>query len=198
MGAGDDSAQSQHALQATLEGCDRATRLVEQLLTLARLEAPTGSDNPVLRVDLSAVARRVAADLAPAALARHQTLELVAASACHITGNELLAAVLVRNLLDNALRYSPEGAQIQVHLDCVQGQTVLQVQDSGPGMKDADMARLGTRFFRVLGHDMPGSGLGWSIIKRITKVMGAQVRVGRSQHLGGLAVSVTWPNPPKA
>lgn len=195
LGAGTDDAQRQHALQATLAGCDRATRLVEQLLTLARLEtAPTASaPTSATALDLSAVARRVAADLAPMALTRHQTLTLDAPAPCTIVGNDLLIGVLVRNLIDNAIHYSPEGACIQVNVALDATHVVLQVQDSGPGMTEPEMARLGERFFRVLGHAHPGSGLGWSIVKRIAAVSGAQVQVSRSEPLGGLAVSVRWP-----
>lgn len=195
MGAGDDTAQRLHALQATLAGCDRATRLVEQLLTLARLEAaPSTSGTDALEVDLSQVTRRVAADLAPAALARHQTLVLDARAACPVKGNDLLIGVLVRNLLDNALRYSPEGAQIEARVEHGATTSTLTVEDAGPGMSEGDLARLGERFFRVLGHEQTGSGLGWSIVKRIAHVFEAQVSVSRSSRLGGLAVRVTWPN----
>jgi two-component system sensor histidine kinase QseC len=195
MGAGEDTAQRLHALQSTLAGCDRATRLVEQLLTLARLEAtppPPGSE--ALSVDVSQVARRVAAELAPAALARHQTLVLEAGDLCPVKGNDALLGVLVRNLLDNALRYSPEGAQIEARVEHGANTTTLTVEDAGPGMSEGDLARLGERFFRVLGHEQTGSGLGWSIVKRIAHVFEAQVSVSRSSRLGGLAVRVTWPN----
>jgi two-component system sensor histidine kinase QseC len=198
LGAGDDEAQRQHALRATLAGCDRATRLVEQLLTLARLEATPATPTSVTTVDLSAVARRIAADLAPTALARHQTLELEASALCLVAGNDLLTGVLVRNLIDNAIRYCPEGAKIEVRVALDAGQVQLRVQDSGPGMTDAEMARLGERFFRVLGHEKPGSGLGWSIVKRIADVFGAQVQVSRSTLLGGLDVAIRWPVLPKA
>ena len=197
MGAGEDTAQRLHALQATLAGCDRATRLVEQLLTLARLEAADPSPHSeALTVDLCQVTRRLAADLAPAALARHQTLILEASNACPVQGNDALIGVLVRNLLDNALRYSPDGAKIEVRVELQEGKTVLTVEDAGPGMSEADSARLGERFFRVLGHGQMGSGLGWSIVKRIALVFEAQVSVARSTRLGGLAVRVRWPAPP--
>jgi two-component system sensor histidine kinase QseC len=194
LGAGADEAQRQHALQATLAGCDRATRLVEQLLTLSRLEAAPAA--PVATLDLSALTRRVAAELAPAALARQQKLELEAPQRCELAGDELLLGVLVRNLLDNALRYSPAGATIRMLVALEEGAPLLQVQDSGAGMSEAQMARLGERFYRVLGHDQPGSGLGWSIMRRIAQVHGAQVDVTRSQALGGLAVTLRWPGPP--
>jgi two-component system sensor histidine kinase QseC len=196
LGAGTDTAQRERALHFTLAGCDRATRLVEQLLMLARLEdtASTAAE-PASRVDLSAVTRRVAAELAPTALAREQTLELDAIAPCPVTGNELLLGVLVRNLIDNALRYSPSGAQIRVSVAQETGAAVLRVEDSGAGMTASEMSRLGERFYRVLGHEQPGSGLGWSIVKRIGDVVGAQIQVRRSELLGGLAVSVRWPQP---
>ena len=197
MGAGEDTAQRLHALQATLAGCDRATRLVEQLLTLARLEAAAPSPHSeALSVDLCQVTRRVAADLAPAALVRHQTLALDAVQACPVKGNDALLGMLVRNLLDNALRYSPDGAAIEVRIEHSEGHTVLTVEDTGPGMSERDQARLGERFFRVLGHGQTGSGLGWSIVKRIAHVFDARIEVSRSTRLGGLAVRVRWPAPP--
>lgn len=198
LGAGNDVAQREHALQATLAGCDRATRLVEQLLTLARLEAAS-ADAPVettatpAPVDLSAVTRRIAASLAPTALGRHQTLELQAIAPCAVKGDEVLLGVLVRNLIDNALRYSPENSQILVDVSAQSGYATLHVEDSGPGMTEAEMTRLGERFYRVLGQEQPGSGLGWSIVKRIAAVSGAQVQVSRSARLGGLSVTARWP-----
>ena len=191
LGAGTDDAQRTHALQATLDGCDRATRLVSQLLTLARLEARQGATTAP--VDLSALARNVAANLAPTALARRQSLELEAPAPCVVTGDDVLIAVLVRNLIDNALRYSPDGARVCVQVVIEAGQAVLRVEDSGPGMTEPEMSRLGERFFRVLGHQQPGSGLGWSIVRRIADVFSAQVQVGRASVLGGLSISVRWP-----
>ena len=104
-------------------------------------------------------------------------------------------SLLVRNLMDNALRYSPVGARIQVSVQKEPGVTVLQVQDSGPGMTEEAITHLGERFFRVLGNDQPGSGLGWSIVRRLLKVFGAQAQMGPSEALGGLSVTVRWPGP---
>jgi two-component system sensor histidine kinase QseC len=198
LGAGNDSAQRDHALQFTLAGCDRATRLVEQLLTLSRLEAAAnpGAALPLnTPIDLSAVTRRTCADLAPAALQRQQELTLDAPAVCLVTGDDALLGVLVRNLVDNALRYSPDGATVQVSVAQRSGQVELLVQDSGPGLTDPEIARLGERFYRVLGSDQPGSGLGWSIVKRIADVFAAEVQVQRASPLGGLAVTVRWPAP---
>ncbi|MBL8350213.1 MAG: two-component sensor histidine kinase [Burkholderiaceae bacterium] len=186
-----DAGARAHALRATLAGCDRATRLVEQMLTLSRLEA--GAAPALAAVDLAAVARRVAAELAPRAIERGQTLSLEADTPQPVRGDETLLAVLLRNLIDNALRYSPAGAEVQVGVTTDAAGVRLQVQDSGPGLAEADRRRLGERFFRVLGSDEAGSGLGWSIVRRIAAVHGATVVVDRSAVLGGLAVSVRWP-----
>lgn len=188
-------AERRHALLATLEGCDRATRLVEQLLTLSRLE--TGEAPPAGIVDLAALARRTAADLAPKAIARQQDLALEVhtadAAPVSLRGDDTLTGVLVRNLLDNALRYSPEGARIRVGVAHVSGRAQLIVEDSGPGLETADRQRLGERFFRVLGTQASGSGLGWSIVRRIAQVHGASLAIDRSPTLGGLRVTVAWP-----
>jgi two-component system, OmpR family, sensor histidine kinase QseC len=191
MGAGDDAVERTHALQTTLAGCDRASRLVDQLLTLARLEVAPQTRS--MAIDLGAVVRRVVAELAPAAMAQQQAIVVLADGSYPVAVNEVLLGVLVRNLIDNALRYSPKGAQVQVavHYDA-QG-LELSVQDSGPGMSTEAVGHLGERFFRVLGNDQPGSGLGWSIVRRLLEVFAAQVQIGRSGALGGLSVSVRWP-----
>ncbi|WP_198320949.1 ATP-binding protein [Azohydromonas aeria] len=190
LGASED-APRRHALQSVLQGCTRAAHLVEQLLTLSRLES---EGPPALRpVALDALAREVLADLAPAALDRGQELELDAEPGCRIQAEPTLAAVLLRNLVDNALRYSPPGAQVRVTVARGAGGVVrLEVEDSGPGLDEAQRARLGERFFRVLGSGASGSGLGWSIVRRIAAAHGAGVAVGRSEALGGLRVGVEW------
>jgi two-component system sensor histidine kinase QseC len=191
MGAGENEPERRHALELTLAGCDRATRLVEQLLTLARLE-DTGCTGGAM-TDLCGVARRVAADLAPVALGRKQELELDISDACPLAAPEILLTVLVRNLVDNALRYSPDGARVLVCVRHEAGAVVFQVQDGGPGMTGEQIQRLGERFYRVLGNEQPGSGLGWSIVRRLADVFVAKVEVIRSESLGGLSVTVRWP-----
>jgi len=197
-----DAAERRHALLATLEGCDRATRLVEQLLTLSRLEA--GADTGLEAIDLHALARRVVADLAPQALDKRQELELErdqepgaapdAGGPATVRGNATLLAVLLRNLVDNAIRYSPVGAAVQIRLTVRDGEVTLRVEDSGPGLAAADLDRLGERFFRVLGSGQPGSGLGWSIAKRVAAVHQFSLETGRSPRLGGLMVSLRCPS----
>lgn len=189
-----DDALRQHALQATLEGCDRATRLVEQLLTLSRLETGTA---PVLGpLDLNNLVKRVVADVAPQAIQKQQDIEVQANEPCAAAGDATLLSVLIRNLVDNAIRYSPNGAQIHVRLSQQAKGVELVVEDSGPGMKAPDLHRIGERFFRVMGTGQSGSGLGWSIVQRIATVHQAELDVTPSPQLGGLKVVVRWPAPP--
>lgn len=187
-----DPVLRRHALQSTLEGCDRAIRLVEQLLTLARLEGVAVLDQAA--VDMRALAQCAVAEVAPKAIAKQQMLEFEADidvdTPCSIPGNETLLAVLVRNLVDNAVRYSPPAARVKVTLHQQAGQMVLSVQDSGPGLNATDLKRLGERFFRVPGSVESGSGLGWSIVQRIAAVHGLALQVETSAVLGGLAVHV--------
>jgi len=193
LGAGAQDQVRERALLQTLAGCDRATHLVEQLLTLSRLEASSAAA-PRQRIDVAALAQQVAADLAPLALARGQQIELQAGSACHVDADAALLRVLLRNLLDNALRYSPDGANVRVLIEPVGAAVLLQVHDSGPGLAAPEMARLGERFFRLPGQSQPGSGLGWSIVRRIASAYQAQISVQRSPTLGGLAVHIHWPS----
>ncbi|MEP7102295.1 MAG: ATP-binding protein [Burkholderiales bacterium] len=180
-----------HALQATLEGCDRAARLVTQLLTLSRLEA--GTEGTAAEIDLRELVRRVVADEAPQGLRRQQTVELDAPAPCLIDGDATLLAVLTRNLVDNALRYSPEQAKVRVTVRTDTAGIRLRVEDSGPGLSDADIKRLGERFFRVLGSREGGSGLGWSIVRRIADAHHACIQVSRSSALGGLSIDIILP-----
>jgi len=183
-----DGGLRRHALQSTLDGCDRATRLVEQLLTLSRLDAETSLDEQA--VEMRGLVRDVLAAMAPGALGRRQSLALEDGPACAMSGDETLLAVLVRNLVDNAIRHSPPGAQVQVSVECDGADVTLTVEDSGPGLAEADLARVGERFFRALGTLGSGSGLGMSIVHRIAAAHRMSVEVGRSAALGGLRVRV--------
>jgi two-component system sensor histidine kinase QseC len=190
LGASADRERT-HALRATLQGCDRATRLVEQLLTLSRLDVD--AEHAFADVDLAALARQVVAEAAPLALSKQQALGLSASTPCPMRGDQTLLSVLVRNLVDNAVRYSPPGATVNVAVANEPGAVRLSVEDSGPGMSPADIERIGERFFRVVGSGQDGSGLGWSITRRIAAIHRGDLRVGKSDSLGGLSAEVRLP-----
>jgi two-component system sensor histidine kinase QseC len=186
----DDQVRKQ-ALQDTLVGCDRASRVVEQLLTLARVEGPQDVASEPFRLDQ--LAQQVMADLTPDALRRGQTLELLAPEPLQVNGQSTLWQILLRNLIDNALRYSPDGAVVRINAQRLDANHVqVTVQDSGAGISNADMARLGERFFRVLGNQATGSGLGWSIVRHIASLQQVDVQVGKSADLGGLQVTLRY------
>lgn len=187
-----DVALRRHGLQATIEGCDRATRLIAQLLTLSRLEA--GAEGTAVDIDLSELVRRVVGDEAPQGLRKQQNIEVDAPVGCPIRGDATLLAVLIRNLVDNALRYSPARATVRITVRTANAGVRVRVEDNGPGISALDVQRLGERFFRVLGSGESGSGLGWSIVRRIAAVQGAIIQVSQSTQLGGLCVEVVWPS----
>ncbi len=189
--AATDAPQRKHALESTLHGCDRATRLVEQLLTLSRAES--GTTPPSEALDLGAIVRGVVAELANLALDKNQDIGVAAAEGCIARGDAMLLAVLVRNLVDNAIRYSPVEATVAVAVSRTERGIRLTVEDSGPGMNSADLVRLGERFFRVVGTYQEGSGLGWSIVRRIVSLHQATWRVSRSESLHGLCIEVDIP-----
>lgn len=183
--------EREKALDAVLQGCDRATRLVAQLLQLARLDAH--EDSPLLaQCDAVAETRSTLADLGPRSLAKQQVLSLDAPDVLHVPIPPGWVGVLVGNLVDNAQRYSPVGSTIRVQWAALPVPTLV-VEDSGPGMAPSGVARLGDRFFRVPGNGAEGSGLGWSIVRRVAQRYGLHLHVDRSDELKGLRVTVTWP-----
>lgn len=181
----------QLALQDTLVGCDRASRVVEQLLTLARMEAPQDMVSEPFRLDQ--LAQQILADLTPEALKRNQTLELLAPEPLLVNGQSTLWLILLRNLLDNALRYSPNGATVRIKAHRLENdQMEVTVQDNGPGLSPEDLSRLGERFFRVLGTSATGSGLGWSIVRHIATLQQIDIQISKSAELGGLEVNLRF------
>lgn len=189
--AATDDTERRHALDMVLRGCDRAAHLVEQLLILARLE-PTQWPRQAGTCDLRAVAKDVVAELAPPALARNVEIEFDAPSPQVVAGVPALLAVLARNLIDNAVRYSPAGTAVRVTLAAEDGVVTLAVTDQGGGVPAGQRARLGERFFRLAGTDEPGSGLGLSIARRIADLHGASMHFEDGPEGRGLRVRVVF------
>lgn len=182
------------ALEALIQACDRANRLISQLLELSRLDAVASTDevNGRKSVDAIKVTRDQLANSASEWLAKNQQLSLEAPEFLALNVNPDWLAIIVRNLVDNASRYSPSGAIIRIKWQNSKT-PCLVVEDSGPGISEEDMRRMGDRFFRVLGNDSDGCGLGWSIVQKIAKTCHVQIELSRSEDLGGLKVQLTWP-----
>ena len=188
-----DDATRAIATERLLAGIDRATRLVEQLLALARQEA-AGEGAELVSLDLTALARNALADAEPEA-ARHAIALTLDAPTAHVVlrADEAALAVLLRNLLGNALRHTPPGGQVRVGVREEASVIDLTVEDSGPGIAPDERARVQDRFYRVPGTPGHGSGLGLAIVRAIAERHGAALTLDASPTLGGLRVMLRWP-----
>ena len=188
-----DDATRAIATERLLAGIDRATRLVEQLLALARQEG-AGEGAELVSLDLTALARNALADAEPEAARRAIALTLDAPTA-HVVlrADEAALAVLLRNLLGNALRHTPPGGQVRVGVREEASVIDLTVEDSGPGIAPDERARVLDRFYRVPGTPGHGSGLGLAIVRAIAERHGAALTLDASPTLGGLRVMLRWP-----
>jgi two-component system OmpR family sensor kinase len=189
-----DAAARKVATERLLAGVDRATRLIEQLLTLARQErAPQAGLER--RVDLAQLAGSGVAALQAEADARRVALAQAGDPAAPVHGDADALAVLLRNLLENALRYAPDGGRVRVtvHAAAAEASALLCVEDSGPGIAPEDRLRVLDRFYRAPDARGHGSGLGLAIVRTIAARGGAVVEVGASVDLGGASVTVRWP-----
>ena len=175
-----------------IAGCDRATHLVQQLLTLARLD-PDQTRVAGETCDLQALARDAVAELAPYALSKRVEIELAEGAPLAVPAHAGLIAILLRNLIDNAVRYSPEGASVRVRAAREEGAATLSVIDQGPGIPAGERDKVGQRFYRILGNEEYGSGLGLSIVKRIAELHGAKLSLEDGEAGRGLAVRVVFP-----
>jgi two-component system, OmpR family, sensor histidine kinase QseC len=192
-----DAAQRRRALLGTLAGCDHAAHLVDQLLQLARLEGARAPNSQTKVTDVLLVAREEVVELSAKAFESGHELVLEGQDQSCLwlmAADPVLVSALLRNLLDNALRYSPPMSTVQVTFagpDAL-GRMSVSVDDSGPGLSPQLMQRLGERFFRARLNEASGSGLGWSIVRRIATSLDLTVQVDRSPLLGGLRVQVGW------
>ena len=179
------------------EGVQRAIRLVEQMLALARQEPRA---EPVRsRFALDELAREVVAELVPLADARRIDLGVSEAQAVLVRGERDSVATLIRNLVDNAVRYTPAGGRVDVSVErsaATPPQALVKVMDNGPGIAGEERDRVFDRFYRKPGTRSPGSGLGLAIVKAIAASHGATVTLGDGAEGRGLAVTVTFPADP--
>lgn len=195
--APDDAARTL-AVSRLSAGIDRATRLVEQMLALARHEASVAAGAKPEPVDLAEVARLAISDAVAAAQTRRIDIGVAQADAgATVSGQPEALRMLLRNLIDNAVKYTPEGGRVDVGLVKRADAVELRVDDSGPGLPEAERARVLDRFYRSGEPQAPGSGLGLAIVKSIADLHGATVALEKSASLGGLCVRVVFAPPEK-
>ncbi|KAA3628108.1 MAG: two-component sensor histidine kinase [Proteobacteria bacterium] len=178
------------AIDNIVTNVDRGTRLVEQLLTLARLD-PEVTQKETEAVDLAALAAQVVGEYAPDAIRKGVDLGLEEGSRGQIRGLPEAVRVMLRNLVDNAVKYTPAGGRVDVGVSESHQGVIVSVADSGPGIDPELRERVFNRFYRVVGNEEEGSGLGLSIVQRIAELHQAQVAFD-AEYGPGLKVVVRF------
>ena len=171
---------------------ERSIHLVKQLLTLARSESRTEAER-FSYVNLSALVQDVAQDLMPLAEASRIDLRLDIGHKVTVLGQPENCRIVISNLLDNAIRYTPLLGQVRVSVTLEAGHAVLRVADNGVGIAEHERERVFDRFYRCEGSELTGSGLGLSIVRNITEAHHATLTLSDNLTGSGLVVSVTFP-----
>lgn len=180
------------ALADLKRGLLRATRMVEQLLSLAREESGV-ADSPRASVDIVALAKEVVSELSPLAQTKTLDLGVEAPPSVHVIGDGAGLRTMLTNLVDNAIRYTPGGGRIDVAIERDGDAIILAVRDSGPGIAPEARERMFGRFVRGGEPSVSGSGLGLAIVRRVAERHGATVELAGGPGGRGLAVLVRFP-----
>lgn len=185
--------RSQRGARSIINGVDRMTRVVEQLLTLSRLESGEGMNRQA--VDLTRLGRELQRDMQPLVDGRGLQFSQQIPDALSVLSYENGLYVLLRNLLDNAVRYTPEGGEVRLRMWPETNRLHIEIADSGPGIPAAERERVFERFVRLAGQRTSGSGLGLSIVKELAERLGGDIRLEDTSLpvASGLSVHVTLP-----
>ncbi|MFT0546210.1 ATP-binding protein [Allopusillimonas ginsengisoli] len=195
LSAADMSAQGKQRLGVLQNGLRRAQALLEQLLALAR--AQEVDVQQIGKVSIGRIFREVLEDLIPLAQAKHIDVGVIGDAGVSIVASEIDLKTLVKNIVENAIRYTPEGGRVDLSVNSAKGHVVLQVDDTGPGIAPEERARVFDPFYRVVGSDEVGSGLGLSIVAAIAARMEGTVMLDQSageEPNPGLRVKVALPS----
>ncbi|MFW0754758.1 ATP-binding protein [Pseudomonas sp. H11T01] len=194
LAAADMSTLAQERLFVLRRGIERGKNLIDQLLALAT--AQSTSTLPASPVSVHGVYRRVLEDLLPLAEIKQIDIGVEDEQDVQVLINEFDLLAVVKNLVDNAIRYTPAGGRVDLSVGIEEGGALLQIKDSGPGIVEQERERVFDPFYRSLGSHEVGSGLGLSIVKTIADRNGARIRLGFCDEVGrsGLCVSVWLPS----
>lgn len=187
-----------HALRQIATGVDRASRLVNQLLTLARTESGEHAQQPLEPMDLTQLARDVVEEWVMRAIDRGLDLGFEAPDHAMVLGNAFLLRELLTNLIDNALRYSPQGGHVTCRIVANANFVNLEVEDEGVGISEEQAELVFERFYRVDDATTEGSGLGLAIVREIANQHGAIASLGPNPRGKGAIARVvfaTWAPP---
>ena len=171
------------------QGIERGRSLLDQLLTLAKAQSATNS--PKSSISVQAIYRRVLEDLMPLAEAKDIDIGVEGTQDAEVWVSEMDMIAVVKNLVDNAIRYTPEGGKVDLSVSVSDGKAELHIQDSGPGIPLDERNRVFDPFYRMLGSEQIGSGLGLSIVQTISSRIGAEIRLGFSDQTKQTGLSVT-------
>lgn len=190
----DDPEQKQHALEHILTSTQHGIRLVNQLLALARNEPGGQGTESFAALSLNRLAQECTVNWVQMALEKNIDLGYESTSATvEIQGDAASLTEMLNNLIDNAIRYTPEGGHITVGVgDTAQG-AELYVEDNGPGIPPEHRERVFERFYRILGSGQSGSGLGLAIVAEVAKRHGAEIRLDAGSGGEGTRVSIRFP-----
>ncbi|MEN8166194.1 MAG: ATP-binding protein, partial [Pseudomonadota bacterium] len=180
------------SLSNVIKGSKRLNHTLDQLLTLARID-PDQLRDSFSQVDLRSTAIEVISECSPAALKKNLELELLGDGPSFIQGNEELTSILLRNLIGNAINATPSGGHISVSLDLTPQGPLLQVEDTGPGVPEAERNRIFERFYRLPESPAQGSGLGLSIVQTIVTIHAGSISLTPREQGSGLRVSIQYP-----
>jgi len=188
-----DEEVRKQALQKLIKGIMRSTHIVQQLLTLSRMMPESTIKEPE-EINLTRAATEIVADLAPQAIAKNIEIELIAdETPILISGNSTYIAILMRNLVDNAIRYTPEMGTVTIQTEHTSTEAIFKVIDNGPGVPEELRERVFERFFRVVGNQASGSGLGLGIVQKIVRLHHAEISLATAPSGQGLEVKVSFP-----
>jgi len=185
-----NEAERHQAMEQLSAGVQRGIRLVEQMLSLARQEPRAERDR--VSVPLADIVREIVAELVPLADAKQIDLGISGSQPVTVFGDPDALRTLTRNLVDNAVRYTPAGGRVDVSVEN-EGQPTLRVVDNGPGIPIEERSRVLDRFYRRPGSTPPGSGLGMAIVKAIADTHTAKLELNSGPDGTGLAVTVRFP-----
>ena len=188
-----DLTEQRKILQNVVAGVDRCAHVVQQLLILNRLAPEASELEGTTKFDLSKLTAEIIAQIGHLALEKNLDIELIAGKPAFMAGNPTAIGILIRNLVDNAIRYTPAGGAIDVLVEKKPTGILLAVIDNGPGIAEELRKRVFERFYRILGHKSPGSGLGLAIVQQIAKLHNAKVKIGDPDSGQGLKVEVFFP-----
>jgi len=189
----EDPSEIRHSLRQIGRGADHAAHLANQLLVLARSENGSQNKARMSELDLALLARNVTENWVHKAILNKIDLGFEGGAVpCRVVGNTLLLGEMLANMIDNALRYTQTGGQVTVRMACHETSVVLEVEDNGPGIPEGEREHVFERFYRVLGTNKDGCGLGLAIVREIADRHEAQIFLTSGPGGIGMLMRITF------